>query len=120
MPSGDIFFSLVGLRDDLTFVTGVRCGAGDRAAATMPHPLPADWCGTAGIDDGWPPAPLTDQQIARLERGDREGLAIGLGDDDGIVRLSGLLPGRYAFILDPDHAQPGTPFRDMAILTVLP
>jgi hypothetical protein len=96
VPAGDVYFAVDGPADGLGFVTG---GA-----------------------DGPATPPLTDDDVTRLARGDRQGFSYvyGMVGEDDIVYFLGLSPGKYAFILDPDGGDPGEVPRAMAILTVLP
>jgi hypothetical protein len=96
VPAGDVYFAVEGLADGLGFVTGGGVGSATE--------------------------PLTDADIARLARGDRQGFAYiyGMVGEDDIVHFPGLTPGKYAFILYQDGAGPGEGPRAIAILTVLP
>ena len=96
VPAGDVYFAVDGPVDGLGFVTGGGVGS--------------------EIE------PLTDADVARLARGDRQGFAYvyGMVGEDDIVYFLGLTAGKYAFILDPDGAGPGEVPRAMAVLTVLP
>jgi hypothetical protein len=96
VPSGDIYFVIEGSPSSLGLVTG--------------------------SGGGWPPPPLTDADVARLTNGDRQRFTFSYGivGEDNILKLSGLLPGKYALILDPDDSQTGIAAGAIAILTVLP
>ena len=75
-----------------------------------------------GFSDDTSLPPLTDEDIARLARGDGQGFSriSGMYGDDNIIWLSGLLPGKYAFVIDRStQARPNAP-PVMAVLTVVP
>ena len=96
VPAGDVYFEIEGSPHDLGWVTG--------------------------SSEGWPPPALSNDDIARLARGGRQGFTFhyGMVGEDNILKFSGLLPGKYAFILNVDDAGPGDAPDAIAILTVLP
>lgn len=96
VPAGDVYFAVEGPPDGLGFVTGGGVGTVHE--------------------------PLTDADMARLARGDWQGLTYiyGMVGEDDIVSFHGLSPGKYAFILGPDGAGRGEVPRAIAVLTVVP
>lgn len=65
------------------------------------------------------PAPLSDDDVARLEQdAGPQGLSIEAGF--GRVHKVTLVEGKYAFMLPPDGGQPGVPPLSIAVLEVLP